>query len=96
MAKSQLYKIAKYAGELRTYRAYLDWDGSEPFRQLSMPAMVLYGTEDRVFPDAGWEQLCAGKHEVTYRAYPGVGHGLTARAPHAIDEIHAFLLANSP
>ena len=88
-------RIAKYAGELRTYSAYVDWDGTSGFSQLPMPSLVLYGAEDRVFPDAGWEQLCSANQHALYRVYPGVGHGLTGRAPGALDEILAFLKANS-
>jgi len=89
-------RIAKYAGELRTYSAYVDWDGTDKFSQLSMPVLVLYGAEDRVFPEAGWDKLCAELTNVVYRVYPGVGHGLTTRAPQSIEEIHAFLKVNSP
>ena len=88
-------RIAKYAGELRTYGAYIDWDGSDRFGQLSMPVLVLYGAEDRVFPNAGWQELCADKRSVVYRAYEGVGHGLATRAPRSMDEICTFLKMNS-
>lgn len=82
-------RIAKYAGELRTYSAYVDWDASARFEELSMPVLVLYGTEDSVFPNAPWDALTRDRPNVTYHAFDGAEHGLMG--PNVLDEIEAFL-----
>lgn len=86
-------RIAKYAGELRTYSAYLDWDGSSRFDELSMPVLILYGTGDSVFPNVPWDGLVQGHANVTYHAFEGAEHGLAG--PEVLAEIKAFLKAHA-
>lgn len=89
-------RIAKYAGELRTYGAYVDWDATETFGHLAMPVLVLYGTGDTVFPNVDWASLAAGHDNITYREYPGAEHGITGTHPEALEEIRQFVLDASP
>jgi pimeloyl-ACP methyl ester carboxylesterase len=89
-------RIAKYAGELRTYEAYLGFDASTRLGELSPPTLVVYGTADTVFPDAGWAEAAARNPKISYRAVEGAEHGLTAAHPGTLGEIHAFLSANTP
>jgi pimeloyl-ACP methyl ester carboxylesterase len=86
-------RVAKYAGELRTYSAYVDWDACARFDELSMPVLVLYGTADSVFPDAPWDALTRDRPNATYHAFDGVEHGLMG--PKVLDEIEAFLNGNA-
>ncbi len=89
-------RIAKYAGELRTYEAYLGFDGSARLDALSSPTLIVYGTADTVFPAAGWAEAAAANPMITYHPVEGAEHGLTAAHPGTLDEIHAFLSANTP
>ena len=89
-------RIAKYAGELRTYRAYVDWDATETFGSLAKPVLVLYGTGDTVFPDVDWASLAEGHDNITYREYPGAEHGITGVHPEALTEIRQFVRDASP
>lgn len=89
-------RIAKYAGELRTYAAYVAFDATDRFAELNMPLLIHYGTGDTVFPAAGWEILAAGRRNVLYRAYDGVEHGAVLSQPGAVDEVLEFLRANTP
>ncbi len=61
-----------------------------------MPTLILYGTADTVFPDAGWEQALAGNAQIVYRPFAGAEHGLTGAHPEALDEIFDFLVAHTP
>ena len=61
--------------------------------ELSMPVLVLYGTEDSVFPDAPWEALTHDRPNITYRSFEGAEHGLMG--PKVLDEIEAFLKAHA-
>ena len=89
-------RIAKYAGELRTYAAYIDFDATSRFGELAMPVLIPYGTGDTVFPGAGWERLAEGRPNVVYRPYEGVEHGAVLAQPGALDEILAFLQSHTP
>lgn len=88
-------RIAKYAGELRTYSAYVDWDATSRFGELEMPVLVLYGTQDSVFPQAPWGELAMGRQNVIYHPSEGAEHGMAGNTPAALDEIHAFFAAHS-
>ena len=88
-------RIAKYAGELRIYSAYVDWDGSTRFSELEMPVLVLYGTEDSVFPQAPWGELSEERSNVTYHPFEGAEHGVLGTNPAVLDEIHGFLVAHT-
>ena len=89
-------RIAKYAGELRTYGAYVDWDVTGTFRNLAMPALVLYGTGDTVFPNVDWASLAAGSEQITYREFAGAEHGVAGSHPEALDEILEFVRQHTP
>ncbi len=78
-------RIAKYAGELRTYRAYADWDGSARFGELEMPVLIAQGTGDTVFPNAGWDALAEGMPNVDYREVAGAEHGQAQRPPEILE-----------
>ena len=69
-------RIAKYAGELRTYSAYVDWDATGRFADLRVPALIVYGTGDTVCTDAGWDRLSKGMPNVTYFEIEGMEHGV--------------------
>lgn len=83
-------RIAKYAGELRTYSAYVDWDATDRFAGLRVPALVVYGTGDTVFPDAGWDRLCEDMPNVTYFELEGAEHGSAISSDRMLNEIRAF------
>ena len=89
-------RIEKYAGELRTYNAYLDWDATEIFSNLTMPALVLYGTGDTVFPNVDWTSLCANQHSIAYREFIGAEHGFASSSSEALSEIRDFLMRQPP
>ena len=88
-------RIAKYAGELRTYEAYAEFDATVRFAELQMPVLVVFGTGDTVFPDAGWEALTAGKPNVTYLPVEGAEHGAATNAE-TLEVMLEFLRANTP
>ena len=89
-------RIAKYGSELRTYSAYADWDATDWFKNLAMPVLVIYGTGDTVFPNAGWEQLVSTMPNVTYHPFEGAEHGVTGEHPEALDEILEFARQHTP
>ena len=89
-------RVAKYASELRTYSAYVDWDASRRLGELAMPVLVVYGTGDTVFPDVGWERLVAGHPNIEYRAFDGAEHGVASALPEALDLILGFLQQHTP
>jgi pimeloyl-ACP methyl ester carboxylesterase len=83
-------RIAKYAGELRTYSAYVDWDATPRLRNMKPPTLVLYGTEDSVFPAPGSRDMARLIPDVHVKAFEGAEHGVT-RFPEALDIIFSFL-----
>lgn len=88
-------RIAKYAGELRTYAAYADWDASPRFAELDMPLLLVYGTADSVFPNAGWDALAKDRPNVRYRPVEGAEHG-AAQSEEILSEILDFLMRTRP
>ena len=89
-------RMAKYAGELRTYSAYLDWDASPRFAELGLPLLIVHGTADSVFPGAVWERLAKDRPNVRYRPVPGAEHGVASQPPEVLSEILDFLLRHTP
>lgn len=89
-------RIAKYASELRTYSAYVDWDGSSRLGQLKMPGLIVYGTGDTVFPDVGWDRLTAGLPNFEYRPFEGAEHGAASARPEGLSVILEFLRKHVP
>jgi pimeloyl-ACP methyl ester carboxylesterase len=83
-------RIAKYAGELRTYSAYVDFDVTSRFRELRMPVLVVYGTADSIFPNVEWESLSAGMPNVTYLPVAGAEHGAAASRDDVLETIREF------
>ncbi len=88
-------RIAKYAAELRTYEAYAGFDASERMAELQMPVLIVYGTGDTVFPNAGWAELAASRENLTYLPVEGAEHGQATTAE-TIERIRAYLVANTP
>ncbi len=88
-------RIAKYAGELRTYSAYLDWDATDRLKELKPPAFILYGTEDSVFPQKGSRDMCRLIPNVEFKAFEGAEHGV-AKFPESIDLILSFIKPHAP
>jgi pimeloyl-ACP methyl ester carboxylesterase len=89
-------RVAKYASELRTYAAYVDFDASSRFTELAMPVLIVYGAADSVFPNAGWDRLAAGMSNVGYRPVEGAEHGAATGAPGVLDSILEFLVTDTP
>jgi 3-oxoadipate enol-lactonase len=83
-------RIAKYAGELRNYSAYLDWDATPQLKDIKPPTLVLYGTEDSVFPPKGSLNMTRLIPNVEYKAFQGAEHGVT-RFPEALELALLFL-----
>ena len=88
-------RIAKYAGELRTYSAYVDWDATSQLKDIKPPVFVLYGTDDSVFPAAGSQAMAQLIPNVQVKAFENADHGVT-RFPEALDLIQSFLQRNTP
>lgn len=88
-------RIAKYAGELRNYSAYVDWDATPRLKDLKPPTLVLYGTEDSVFPSPGFSTMTQLIPNVEYKAFEGAEHGVT-QFPEALELISSFLQQHTP
>ena len=87
-------RIAKYAGELRTYSAYLDFDASERIAALEPETLIVWGTRDSVFPDPGWSRLARDSTRVAAIEVDGAEHG--AAGGRAEADILRFLRAHTP
>jgi pimeloyl-ACP methyl ester carboxylesterase len=88
-------RITKYAGELRNYSAYVDWDATHQLKDMKPPTLVLYGTEDSVFPAQGSRAMIELIPNLEYKAFSGAEHGVT-QFPEAIELILSFLQRNTP
>lgn len=89
-------RIAKYAGELRNYSAYTDWDATPRLGELTMPTLLVFGTADTVFPQANWEALIAGRPNFTYVPIEGADHGQAATSERGLAATIEFLRAQTP
>ena len=88
-------RIAKYAGELRNYSAYVDWDATSQLKDIQTPTLVLYGTADSVFPPQGSVDMTRLIPNVEYKAFQGAEHGVTG-FPEAIEMALSFLQRHTP
>ena len=88
-------RIAKYAGELHVYSAYVDWDATPLLTEMKPPALVLYGTEDSVFPAPGSRSMTELIPNVEYKVFEGAEHGVT-QVPEAIELILSFMKRHTP
>ncbi|MFC1864909.1 alpha/beta fold hydrolase [Chloroflexota bacterium] len=88
-------RIAKYAGELRNYSAYVDWDATPRLKDMRPPTLALYGTEDSIFPAPGSQTIIQLIPKVEYKAFEGADHGVT-QFPEAIELIFSFLQRHTP
>ena len=83
-------RIAKYAGELRNYSAYVDWDATPHLKDIKSPTLVIYGTEDSIFPSQGCHTMARLIPDVEHKAIQGAEHGV-AQLPEALELILSFL-----
>ena len=88
-------RVAKYASELRTYSAYVDWEATPRLKEMKPPTLVLYGTNDSVFPQQGSRSMIELIPNVEHKAFQGADHGVT-QFPEAIDLIFSFLQRHTP
>jgi 3-oxoadipate enol-lactonase len=88
-------RIAKYAGELRNYSAYVDWDATPRLKDIQTPTLVLYGTADSVFPPQGSVDMTRLIPNVEYKAFQEAEHGVTG-FPEAIEMALSFLQRHTP
>jgi pimeloyl-ACP methyl ester carboxylesterase len=87
-------RIERYAAELRTYAAYVDFDITARFGELRMPTLVIYGTRDSIFPDVEWGTITRSMPNVTYVPIEGAEHGVLEK-PGVLDTIVGFLRAQA-
>jgi pimeloyl-ACP methyl ester carboxylesterase len=83
-------RVAGYAGELRTQKAYLGFDFSDRLAELSMPVLAIYGGRDQVFPDVEWKAYESSMPNLTALKLEGGTHGC-GQSPSAVRAILAFL-----
>ena len=83
-------RVRMYAAELRTTSAYVGFDVTSSFHELGVPTLILYGTGDTIFPEAGWSELTATMGNVEYVGLEGAEHGC-GRQPDAIEIVAGFL-----
>jgi pimeloyl-ACP methyl ester carboxylesterase len=55
-----------------------------------MPILVVYGSDDTIFPCAGWAELTSAMDNVTYVEIAGGEHGC-GRRPDAVAAVVDFL-----
>jgi pimeloyl-ACP methyl ester carboxylesterase len=71
-------------------------DLREEAGRVACPVLVLAGEEDPAFPVAGAEELVASlpPHLVRFERFPAAGHGVFRDAPHALELVKEFVLAD--
>jgi aminoacrylate hydrolase len=89
-ATSHQDRVAGYAAELRTQRAYLGFDVSGRLPELTMPVLAIHGSDDRVFPDPGWERYAESQPNLSYLSIEGGSHGC-GQSPEAVQAMIDFL-----
>ncbi|NEQ50193.1 MAG: alpha/beta fold hydrolase [Leptolyngbya sp. SIO3F4] len=55
--------------------------------QISIPILLLWGTQDRVLPVSWTTQILSANPKLTYRAIDGAGHCFYDEVPEVVDEI---------
>lgn len=63
--------------------------------KINVPALILWGDQDAVFPFEEQERLRASLPHADFKQYPGIGHNIQWEIPKQVaDDIAAFLRAN--
>lgn len=90
-------RVRMYAGELRNYNAYVDYDVSDRLTRISAPTLVINATGDSIFPPAmvDWAALTARMPDARYVALPGGEHGSVSADAGSMATILAFVRAHS-
>ena len=91
-------RIARYAGELRTYAAYADYDATARLSEITAPTLVINATGDTIFPPSfvDWLALVRGMPDARFVALPGGEHGSVSTDQGALDTTLDFVLAHTP
>lgn len=87
---SHAKRVAGYAGELRTLKAFMAFDFSDRLHELPMPILAIFGSRDQVFPDAGWTTYASSVPNLTALELEDGTHGC-GQSPEAVRQILAFL-----
>jgi pimeloyl-ACP methyl ester carboxylesterase len=72
------------------------WESCSRLHELTMPALVLHGTEDRLIPVTHAQRLFEGLPNVELRIYKGAGHAFQSHDPAGINTSIADWLATRP
>ena len=73
----------------------MDWDATPKLKEMKPPTLVLYGTEDSVFPAPGSRAMTELIPNVEYKVFEGAEHGVT-QFPETIELILSFLKRHTP
>ena len=73
----------------------MDWDATPHLKDMKPPTLVLYGTEDSVFPAQGSRSMTQLIPNVEYKAFDGAEHGVTL-FPEASELMLSFLQRHTP
>ncbi len=87
---SHAERVAGYAGELRTQKAFMAFDFSDRLHELPVPTLAVFGNRDQVFPDAGWKTYASAIPNLAAFELEGGTHGC-GQSPEAVRQILAFL-----
>ena len=74
-------------GQRRQWEAMQGWDASDRLRHLTVPTLVLHGTEDRVIAPGNAELLARGFPGAELRLLAGAGHLFWSEPPELIDRM---------
>lgn len=73
-------RVRLYAGELRNYAAYVDYNATERLSEIQAPTLVINATGDTIFPPSfvDWPALTAGMANARYVPRAGGEHGVVS------------------
>lgn len=95
---SRAARVRLYAGELRNYAAYVDYDATARLAAIQAPTLVINATGDTIFPPSfvDWPALTAAMPNARYVPLAGGEHGAVTTDVASQHLILNFILEHLP
>ena len=87
-------RVRHYAAELSAMKGYIDMDVAEYAREVSVPTLVLHGSNDRTVPVEWGRELAGTIPKARLEVFDGASHSLVIRDPKARQRVIDFIRGN--
>ena len=84
-------RVRRYAAELSAMKGYIDVDVAEYSREVSLPTLILHGSNDRAVPVEWGRELARAIPRARFELFDGASHSLVIRDRKARQRVIDFI-----